>query len=767
MASSGEISIDEFSKAFIKMSEKDFPNAVGRMSSTWKTARSNIDDFIETVLGWRVLTPMVAVLGETISNFIAGLMSKNSIKVFERIGEALGLITKFAIKLANVKFGGVNIQFDKLALRLNVVYDLIKNIVGLRRAGMDTAFGMRELAFRLSQFGLALPVAQKLAKPIVDLADAFTNLDSAPAEESVAKISKAVKEIADIVWTDILSPEWEKAKIEIRRMWDEWTKTLMGEFTKFWDNEVVPWWNSDGKTRVLTMIASISTWIEESTLLQDVGRKVTDGIVAGMQSARESGWIKTIENLLVAALSGAAAAAVNAMIGIITGASAVQAGAFSDQESQEEAANKPDWVRQREQTSPKGGVFAPIQAAIEDLKKTAQDALNTSLRELNTVIAGIVAGASGDYSNLNQFIQTVIVLTSHGAKVGEAFDQMAVAIQKLGGKYTENEEAFSGFAAFLDDFLTVSTFPIYAVANALTFLSDAVERWNNITTGAAVPFVGTTFEQADKMTEELIPTLEVDIRPSEESKKTFWENIGLQETIDNFKIAIDGLKKLFDPITKESEKTTKAVETQFSNLDTALISGSIIPDMLSSMYTAFSEEYANILAITKDNFIVPLTAMFKIDLAGAGKAAIQTLWDGMASMLANLKAWWDQNNHFTVTVTINEVTVGGKGGSGGKGKPDAEGAKGVNFVVPPGFPNDSFNLGVQTGEQVIVIPNAMRSFMSRQGSPNSMWSYGNAGVSNINNSRATTNNYYLNVNNANRELETIQTEFGIMRLVGE
>jgi len=48
---------------------------------------------------------------------------------------------------------------------------------------------------------------------------------------------------------------------------------------------------------------------------------------------------------------------------------------------------------------------------------------------------------------------------------------------------------------------------------------------------------------------------------------------------------------------------------------------------------------------------------------------------------------------------------GGKGGAGG-GAPAATYAQGVDMIVPPGYPNDSYPMNVQSGERVIVIPRA-------------------------------------------------------------
>lgn len=47
---------------------------------------------------------------------------------------------------------------------------------------------------------------------------------------------------------------------------------------------------------------------------------------------------------------------------------------------------------------------------------------------------------------------------------------------------------------------------------------------------------------------------------------------------------------------------------------------------------------------------------------------------------------------------------GGNNNKGGDGKGNKKAAMGANFIVPPGYPGDSFNLAVSSGEHVVVTP---------------------------------------------------------------
>jgi hypothetical protein len=79
-------------------------------------------------------------------------------------------------------------------------------------------------------------------------------------------------------------------------------------------------------------------------------------------------------------------------------------------------------------------------------------------------------------------------------------------------------------------------------------------------------------------------------------------------------------------------------------------------------------------------------------MSSSGKAAT----DQAASIVAELDAIRDK----TVTVTILEETLKVAGHT----YLEHGAAGGANFVVPPGYPNDSYRMGVQSGEHVQVTP---------------------------------------------------------------
>ena len=83
-----------------------------------------------------------------------------------------------------------------------------------------------------------------------------------------------------------------------------------------------------------------------------------------------------------------------------------------------------------------------------------------------------------------------------------------------------------------------------------------------------------------------------------------------------------------------------------------------------------------------------------------GFGAAKTAASVFHSELRKIKDTWDSIESKTITLTIRVVReeVGGEEG--------VTAQHGANFVVPPGFPNDTFPLRVTSGERVIVIPNS-------------------------------------------------------------
>jgi hypothetical protein len=99
MGRTGDIPAELFMKAFIKMTENDFPNAIEDASASMTAITSNIEDFIQTVIGWSVVTPIIDIVSKRMKKFTDILVGKQSRNLFESIGLSLVVIVEkfFAI----------------------------------------------------------------------------------------------------------------------------------------------------------------------------------------------------------------------------------------------------------------------------------------------------------------------------------------------------------------------------------------------------------------------------------------------------------------------------------------------------------------------------------------------------------------------------------------------------------------------------------------------------------------------------------------------
>jgi len=98
------------------------------------------------------------------------------------------------------------------------------------------------------------------------------------------------------------------------------------------------------------------------------------------------------------------------------------------------------------------------------------------------------------------------------------------------------------------------------------------------------------------------------------------------------------------------------------------------------------------------------------DLAD-GKITAQEYAKALFDMGINLDNLNGKKAYVDVYTTFHEQTVTSPGSTGGSGTgsgtfaPGQGGAQhGANFIVPPGYPNDSYPLNVSSGEHVVVVP---------------------------------------------------------------
>ena len=85
----GIVPASDFIRTFIELADRDFPNAMERMSETIGGVTQNFQDFIHTILGLEVLGPLMDNLSKKANDFIKTLFDQRVINTFRVIGLTL------------------------------------------------------------------------------------------------------------------------------------------------------------------------------------------------------------------------------------------------------------------------------------------------------------------------------------------------------------------------------------------------------------------------------------------------------------------------------------------------------------------------------------------------------------------------------------------------------------------------------------------------------------------------------------------------------
>lgn len=110
MLRTGAMPMTEFFRAFTTMSNTSFPNAMARMNKTWQTARSNIDDFLQTVVGVDLLGPMVQSATDQVNAALGQLLQPGVRTWAQSMGEVVNQIYVYLSGLAgNAAIWGRNL----------------------------------------------------------------------------------------------------------------------------------------------------------------------------------------------------------------------------------------------------------------------------------------------------------------------------------------------------------------------------------------------------------------------------------------------------------------------------------------------------------------------------------------------------------------------------------------------------------------------------------------------------------------------------------
>lgn len=663
LGAAGEIPVELFMEAFIEMVNTDFPNAIENAAASMEVLRSNITDFIQSVIGWRVVTPVMDVLSARMNKVLGVLLSVENRTRFEKIGAAFAKI-----------FTNVMNFFDKRGP------DMIKIINGIIQGIM--------LVVRLVSYlteGDFLHAMLETYMP--DYADVPDRL-----KESLQGLVKWVQDNQgeiEAFFKDPIGYIKEHAIPAIQKLATdgfEFLKTKAGEALGL----IKDWWDNNG--------GSIVGWIQNQLqgALQGVSKFISDNFGTNNPLYAFLELIKKIITMVAGQLTPNAKPEQPESWGqsvdpfrLIYGQKGVEsssnlnavAAAFDNLKASiskfvDEALTKlGDWLRVN---MPGYEGFKEIWTALSDGFKT----LEGPFGRFTQMIGGPEYGEGG---NFKRFIDTLSLLIAKvvtpgieaGFKVlGAFFDGLAFTLGIIKG--VVNDPGFQKFLWLIENIASGAWWDTNKQVTAppgAGVLSGMVQEFDpmNQTSNAFKIVLNAGQLRTDTM--DVLNKIGVDPLT----------NRPINPIID--------IPDLFDPtkagspaklIVDNSTRLKEDVVAEFVHMDELLVRHSIVPDMMTAIYNSIVGGVDSVLAILPT----------KVD-----------------RLISELQRAIDKLNEF-----IRKAAEAGAGGGGGGSGISSEWTAyqtGGSFRIPPGFERDTWPLGGghygSSGELITVTPSSMSS----------------------------------------------------------
>lgn len=745
MVTEGVVPLDAFFDAFIHLTQQNFPNAIESANATMQVFLNNVDDFVQSVIGWRVVTPILDAVSGHLVKLIDPFFSPEFRQAMIDLGDFLASLVSSFATLNNLP--GLTANIPKLSVAFSDLLRQLKEITKLdfSKLSKEGLSGyIINLSNSLQKFGMSKDMSKQFAEGLMGIIKAIQEGD---IKTALKGIGGGLLAIGKILWDEIIAPALSKAwsgfKQTIVEWWNNWIAPGLRDL---WDNHLSPWlttlfnttipafWESTLKPEFIKLLGKLGIWVDENKSLgENVGLALVNGISGWISenSGPGSSIVQQIASVLGSLLSIAASIALDTMSGIIIGS----AGGTLKTEKQVSPTILPDTLNKSTENS--GG----LSGAIEDLGKKTREALDTSLSEFKDWALSTSPGLADIYKNTDN-IKTVLgdlknILSDVVALVGELVRTFSTLSGLTGagaggkggggGSLASNLDALHLSLKLVDDILILLATPFRIFNDDIAALKDLLSGEKNL---------------GDMIQKHLI----------------------------------DPLQKVVDYLWNEwYGKIVKA----FTDLWDELVGHSIIPDMMTAIYDAIRNTLDNIVELfTGGESGIGfgqkiINELNNINLYQVGATIIGTLAAGLQSIdigaiVAGIKAALAGLGGIagaTVGTTIITATSGGEVGTPTTPKPGEvpKLSSGADFIVPPGFDGDTFRMMVSSGERVIVIPKfELTRMMNNWNSPKGIV-YGGSGNTYHN---SNTRQYSLSVSTV-KSSGSVISDFGIMRLLGE
>lgn len=675
MTTEGEISVKEFFEAFMQMSERDFPNSIEKMSRSWDVVKSNMKDFVQSVIGWRVIKPTLDIVSGRMADFISQFMKPEIIQFAKQLGRSIAFLADVFFKLSDAFTGKFKFNLMFIPLAFKKIYEGAKDFYDIiTRGGRPVSEYAKSLASvkeglleLLKPLGLTETGAGKMIEGFRKFMKETTMIGKKPLADSLRRLGIYLGEIIGPVWEEVVAPNLAKAweavwgwiKGTAVKIWTAfvlpemenlWNNIFLPWFGTFWNTTLPDWLNNTAGPALVNAINGLASWVTQSDLGRSAGESITNGITTFMHdnAGPTSQFAAGIGSVLKSTFQIALASALQ----FITGS------------GQAQGAELPDFMSEgglgtynQKFTGGAALGLTPLQEAIANLATSAKNALDSSLKDFMQW----AKDANEPWKTLHDTIMAFQVANPILAEIGTNIDRIMKALGLGSGEG-------GSFWSFIHGLEAMALLGLKALADGLGLIATALERINNLPLlkGILESLVG-----------------------------VFTFNPGkVLEGIGSISAALEkDVPGLFKPISTEAQTTSDETEAIFNALADTLINNSVIPDMLTAILTAFQTKLGEVLAWVKETFIQQMIAAFSYtNFNTIGQKAGQGLLDGFMVMGGLILAYILQlkgqvkamiesmDASFKVTGTIN---VNGGGGSGG-GTPKQQTTLGTGETVSNG-----------------------------------------------------------------------------------
>jgi len=287
MISEGETSVDEFFWAFMDIVKRDFSNSMEDAAATMKHAIGNIHDYIQTMFGWRLLSPATTVIAERINTVLDKAMAEPFRNMYDAIGRAGGVLLDMILTISDIALPlSFNLESTTgFVYSITNFFEAIANIKGDWETVKD--FLDNSMLF-LWKHGLSREGTNKIAEGFREIYDTVANLDNLDFETIKNNLISGVKTIWEPLWSEVIKPKIVETmgniKDTIVTYWEEQIKPKLADFLEnvmlpalnTFINETIPSWANTLAVEapkiakainenLLSVFTNLSDWAKENT----------------------------------------------------------------------------------------------------------------------------------------------------------------------------------------------------------------------------------------------------------------------------------------------------------------------------------------------------------------------------------------------------------------------------------------------------------------------------------------------------------------------